>query len=125
MLDRALDGDLQVVEVDRLCDEVERAPVHGGADVAHVSVGGDDHGPQVLVERPELRQQGEPVHLGHVDVREHQVDGVVGPQLLERFQAVSCELELVLAAADVSPHPLQDERLKIRLVVDDQDAPGL
>ena len=52
-------------------------------------------------------------------------DGVVGPQLLQRLQAVAREHKLVLATANVPSHPLQDERFKIRLVVNDEDAPGL
>ena len=41
-----LDGDLEILEVDGLDQEVEGAAVHGHADVARVAVGGDDDGPR-------------------------------------------------------------------------------
>ena len=33
----------EIVKIDRLGQKVERAAVHGGADIRHVVVRGDDH----------------------------------------------------------------------------------
>ena len=44
MADGLVDGCFEIVEIDRLGQEVERAAVHRGADIAHVAVGGDDDG---------------------------------------------------------------------------------
>ena len=61
------------------------------------------------------------VHLRHVDVRQHEVDGRVGAQPLQRFYAVVGEDERVLPSTDVSAHPLEDEWFQVGFVVNHQD----
>ena len=121
VLQRALDGDPQVGEVEWLGDEVEGAAVHGGADVLHVAVGRDDDGADVGIDVRDLREQRQAVHLRHVDVGQHHLDLVVGVQQLERLDAVVREDELVVAGPDLPAHALQDQRLQVGLVVDDED----
>ena len=120
----AVDRVLQVGEVDWLGDEVEGAAVHGRANVGHVAVGGDDDGPDVRVHIGNLLQEGQAVHLGHVDVGDHHVDVPDRPQDLERLHPVAGKEELVLAAPDASAHALQDQRLEVGLVVDHQYLAG-
>ena len=70
---RLLERDREVLEVDRLGDEVERAAVERGADVRHVAVGGDDDRAQQRVRLVEVAEQRQTVHDRHVDVGEHDV----------------------------------------------------
>ncbi len=88
------EGQRQIVEVDRLGDEVEGAAVHRRADVLHVAVGGDDDGPQ---QRRALLQSGEQrqtVHARHVDVRQDDVDAGIGIDQRQRLLAVASEQEM-------------------------------
>ena len=118
---RPFNGDLQVREVNRLGDEIERTAIHRGADVLHIAIGGNNHRANVGVDLGNLLEQRQPVHLRHIDVREDHVDFVVFVQTVERFQTVVSKDELVLAAPDTAPHALQHERLEVRLVVNDED----
>ena len=112
-----VDSDLQVLEIDGLGDEIERAAVHRGANVFHVAVCGDYDGAYVGTYFRYLFKEGQAVHLRHVDVGEHHVDALVLIQTLERLDPVPGEDELIPAAPDVAPHTLQYQRLKVRLVV--------
>ena len=67
-----------------------------------------------------MLQQRQAVHLGHVDVGQHHVDGIVLSQFLQGFDAVLREHELVLARPDATAHPLQDQGFQVRLVVNYQ-----
>ena len=124
-LERLVDGDLEVIEVDRLGDEIEGAAVHGGADVGHVAVGRDDHRPGRRPARAQLRQQGEAVHHRHVDVEQQQADvGLLG-QRCQRLLAVAGEAEGEIALADSLAEALLDQQLEVGLVVDREDFGGL
>ena len=117
VVQRTVYGDLEVLEVDGLGDEVEGAPVHRGTDILHIPVGRNDHGAYVRIDLGYLFEQGQPVHPGHVDVREHDVDAPVRVEPLEGLHAVVGEDELILASSDLAPHALQHQRLEVRLVV--------
>ena len=114
-------GDPEVLKVEWLGDEVERAPVHGSADVLHVAVGRDDHRPDVGVHLGYLLEQGEAVHAGHVDVGDHHVDVVLALEPLEGLHPVGGEDELIVAGPDVAAHPLQHQHFDVGLVVDHED----
>ena len=64
----------QVLKVDGFGDKVKRPPVHGRADVFHVAISRDDDRADVGIDFGNLFEQGEAVHLRHVDVCEHHVD---------------------------------------------------
>ena len=117
-----VDGDFQVVEVDRLGYEVEGAPVHGGADVLHVTVGGDDDGADFRVRVFELAQERQAVHHRHVDVGEDQADVRVFGESVQGFLAVVGEDEVDLALADGAAEFLADEQFQVFFVVDDEQA---
>ena len=55
--DRSRDRRFEVGEVDRLGQEIERAAIHGGADVGHVAVGRYDHRRQILFAGLQFLQQ--------------------------------------------------------------------
>ena len=120
VLQGARDGEFQVVEVNRLGDEVEGAPVHGRAYVLHVAVGRDDYRANIGLDLGDLLDQRESVHLGHVDVGEYQVNVRLLLQPLEGFQAILGKDELVEAGANVTTHSLKHEPFEIRLVVHNQ-----
>ena len=124
VLHRLVDGDLEILEVDGLDEEVERAAVHGLADVGHVAVGGHDHDLDQRVELAGAAQKREPVHARHVDVGERDLDVRVHPELLERRLAVAGEDELEDALADLLAEALLHEQRHVGLVVDHQDLGG-
>jgi hypothetical protein len=44
MTDSLIDGHFEITKIDRLGQEIKRAAIHRGTDVAHVAVGGNDDG---------------------------------------------------------------------------------
>ena len=117
------DRGLEIGEVDRLREEVEGAAIHRRADIGHVAIGRDDDGRELLLRLLELGEQRQPVHARHVDVREHHVDAAVRREHRQGLDPVMGEEEGELALADLLAEFLEDERLEIGLVVDDED-PG-
>ena len=120
-LERLVDRELEVVEVDRLGDEVEGAAVHRGADIGHVAVGRDDHRPGGRPSRAQLGQERQPVHHRHVDVEQQQADVGLGRQHRQRFLAVAGEAEGEVTLADALAEALLEQQLEVRLVVDRED----
>ena len=78
--ERLGDGGFQVGEIDRLGQKIERAAVHGGADIAHVAIGRDDDGRNLFARLLQLLQQRQPVHPRHVDIGDDHVDVAVAPR---------------------------------------------
>ena len=85
--------DREVLEVDRLGDEVERPAIEGRADVRHVAVGRDNHGFQQGMPLVQVGEQGQTVHHGHVDVGQHHVGIGLGVELPECILAIAREDE--------------------------------
>src|SRR5580704_14187165 len=121
MSNRLGDGGFQIVEIDRLGDEIERAAVHGGADLAHVAVGRNDDGRYRSLVLQQLLQQRKPVHSRHIDIGDHQIDGIAYLEHRQGFDAVAGKRKADLAMADLMAELLQNEGLQVRLVVDDED----
>ena len=119
LLHRLVDGALQVVQVDGLRGEVESARIHRLTYVVHVAVGRHhdalEPGSAHLVD---AGQQGQSVHLGHVDVREDDVDVGVLQHHAQGFQAVVGEEEFVFPLADLAAEVLRQQQLHIHLVID-------
>ena len=121
MVQGTVDSDAQVLEVEGLGYEVERPPVHRRSDVLHVAVGRDDHGAYLGVDLGNLLEQGQAVHLGHIDVRDDHVNVLVLLEHLEGLDTIVGEFEGVFAGPDVAAHALPHQRLKIRLIVNDEN----
>jgi hypothetical protein len=66
-------------------------PVHGGADIGHVTIGRHDDGRKLLLGFLQLLQQRQPVHARHVDVGHHQIDAVVSFQGVQGFDTIPGE----------------------------------
>ena len=124
VLQGSLDGDLQILEIQGLGDEIEGPPVHGGADVAHIPVCRDDDRADVGVNLGNLLQQRQPVHLGHIDVRDHHVNVGVLLQHFQRLHPILGENEAVLPRSDFAPHSLENQRLEVGFVVNYQNFVG-
>ena len=122
--ERLGEGGLEVLEVERLDEEVEGPAVHRHADVAHVAVGGDHDDLDERIDLAHPRQEGEPVHPRHVDVGEHDIGVRVLAQLLQGVLAVGGEDELVDGLADVLAEALLHQQRHVRLVIDDEDLRG-
>ena len=112
----------EIVQIDGLDLEIKRAAVHGRAQIGHIAVGGHDDGGRKRGKRPQAAQQREPVHLGHVDVREDEIHGQSGLQLGEGLQPVGGEDKLDFLGAQFAPEGLPQHRFHIRLVIHHQDA---
>ena len=124
MADGLVDGHFEIAEIDRLGQEIERAAVHRGADVAHVAIGRDDDGRFLVLGLLQLLQQRQAVHPGHVDVGHHHVDMRMVLDRLQRLDAVMGEHERHRAVANLPAEFLQHQRLEIGLVIDDEDGCG-
>lgn len=84
---------LQIRKIDRLGQEIERAPVHRGSDIGHITVGRDDYGREFFIRFLQLMEKRQPVHARHVDVGNHHVHAVVCPQNLQCFDTVPSKQE--------------------------------
>ncbi|HBP18708.1 MAG TPA: hypothetical protein DEA08_13100 [Planctomycetes bacterium] len=67
-----------------------------------------------------MGEQGQPVHLGHVEVGQHDLDVWVLFEEREGLLAVAGEHEAELAPADLVAKALANQQLDVRLVVDDE-----
>ncbi len=121
MTDGLVDGHFEIAEIDRLGQEVERAAVHRGADVAHVAIGRNDDGRFLVLGLLQFLQQRQAVHPRHVDVGHHHVDMRMILDRLQRLDAVMGEHERHRAVADLPAEFLQHQSLEIGLVIDDED----
>ena len=116
-----VNGNSEVVEVDRFGDEVESATVHSRANVLHVTVCGNNHGANVRIQLRNLVKQGQPVHLRHIDIRDHHIDILLLTQSLQCFYTVACKDKNIFTGPDAPSHALQHERLQVRFVVHDEN----
>ena len=114
------DGDFQVGKIDGLHHEVEGSAVHGRAQVAQVAIGRYDDRFHGRIFGVGVREQGQPVHHGHVDVAENDVGIGVFRDALQGFLPVVGKNKLVGAFADFAPKLLLDEQLEVGFVVDHQ-----
>jgi len=116
------DGDLEIVEIDGFDDKIEGTAIHRRADILDIPVSGDNNGAQqrffLLLDAIE---QGETVHLGHVDVGQNQIDRNVLRQAFESLHPVAGEFEREQSLADLFAELLQDELFQIRFVIHNQD----
>ena len=69
-------------------------------------------------------QQRQAVHPRHIDVGNDQIDVAILFQHRQSFDAVMGEQKVHRPVADLAAEFLQDQRLKVRLVVNNQDACG-
>ena len=122
LLDRFLDRQTEVVEVDGLRGEVEGTVVHGLADITHIAVCRHHDALQCRVAHlVDLRQQGETIHLRHVDIRKDNVIVFVLQKHRQCFQSVMCKGKLVFTLADLPSEVLCQQQLEIVLVVDTEN----
>ena len=124
MLDGLLHHLLQVVGLPRLGDVgVDVTRVDGVDDRLHVGEAGEDHAHRRRVPLADLAHELDAAHVRHALVREHDRDGRLLVEQLERAARVARRQHLVIV--------LEGERHRLEdgfLVVDDQDprqAPGL
>ena len=115
------DGDFEITEIDGLGDKIEGPPVHRGAQVGHVAIGGDDDRPHRRFSLAQFVQQGETVHHRHVDVEQHQFDVWLRGEHVQGFLAVMGKTEGVLLVADLAAKTLPNQGLEIGLVIDAED----
>ena len=118
------DRRFEVEKIDGLGQEIERAAVHRGADIGHVAIGRDDDGRELFLVLLQLLEQRQPVHPRHIDVGNHHIDVAVGLQHSQGLDAVAGEQKADGPVANLVPELLLDERLQVRLVVDNQDSCG-
>src|SRR5277367_2631941 len=106
---------LEVGEVNWLGQEVERAPVHGRADIGHVAIGGDDHGGKLRRLFLELGEQRQSVHARHVDVGDDHVEIALVGEQSQGLHAIAREPECDRALFDLTAEPLPDQVFKVGL----------
>jgi hypothetical protein len=121
IVERLLDRDFEIVEIDRLGDEIECAAVHRGTDIRHVAIGRDDDCARRRLASPQLSEQCQPIHDRHVDVEQQQLDVGLIRQLRERLLAMIGKAEIEFTGADLVAKPLADQHLKIRFVIDGEN----
>ncbi len=119
-----VDGGFKIAKIDRLGQEIERATIHRGADIAHVAIGRNDDGRFLVFGLLQLLQQGQAVHPRHIDVGHHHVDMRILLNRGQRLQSVMGKHEGHRAVANLLAEFLQDESLKIGLIIDDEDGCG-
>ena len=109
------------MEIDRLGDKIECAPVHRYPDVLHIPVSGDNHRLEDAVEPGELAKQRQPVHHRHIDIAQDDIDGWVLIQDLQRLLAITSEHQLKGPFPHLTTKFLAHQDFQIGLVIDHQD----
>ena len=116
--ERPPDRDRQGIQLDRLEDEVVRASPYGADRIVERALPGDDDRQDVLVALPDLLAQLQTRHVGHVDIRNHDIDRLG----CQPAKALACRMDAVHA----QPAPAQAVAQQLRcvnVVINDEDAP--
>ena len=110
MFDGLLYRQAQVVEVNGLGSEVKSTIVHCLTDVPHVAIGRHHDTLQGWVAHfVNLRQQGQTVHLWHVNIRKDDVEVLMLKQHGQGFQSVVGKVEFVFSFTDLSSEVLGEQ----------------
>src|SRR5262249_44708795 len=114
---------LQLVEVDRLGDELGSSEFAGTASSLIVAVGRHHHHRQIGATMFNFAEQFQSVHARHVDIREYRNEGGLDfrRKSVQSLVARCSEMHHVLAFPSFAAKPLPKQIGDIRLVVDDQD----
>ncbi len=118
VLEDALEGGEQVVDVERLGDVVVGAVLHrldGGRGPAE---GGHHDDLELRVLALELAEYADPVLVGELDIHHHEVGQVLG-DLLDRLRAALAELDRVALFAQ----EVLEQGADIGFVIDDEHGP--
>ena len=113
-------GYFQVGKIYGLHHKIKSPAVHGRAQVTEVAVGRHDNRFHGRVLGVGVREQGQPVHHGHVDIAENNIRVGVFRDALQGFLPVAGENKLVGALTDFAPKFLLDEQFEVGFVVDHQ-----
>jgi len=111
-------GDFQIVEIDRFGYEIKGTPVHGRTDIIHIAVSRTNHSlEQRVFQFTHLAQQGQAIHLGHIDIA--QDNPYIGYlyEFGQGFQPIESKMKLILVVTDLSPEFLVDYILEICFVI--------
>ena len=119
LADRPLDQPREVVDLQRLLQEVVGAELHRLDGGAHRAVAGEHHDRHPRLGRPAGRQHLDPRDVGELQVGEHEVEGALGEEP-DAGAAVRRRLDVVPLLAQ---RPLQHAPKGVA-VLDDQDAAG-
>ena len=117
LAERVLDGQDDLLQRERLFEEIERAELGGRDGRLDGPVAGDDHDLRALVRGPDPLQDVEAVHLGEPDVEQHEAEVLgleQGQPGLARLGRPDDEALVLEDALERGPDA--------RFVVDDQDA---
>src|SRR6185312_1286836 len=111
---------LQMIEIDRLGDELDGAEFVGTAAPLVVAIGRDHHHRQLRPALLHLPQQGQPVHAGHIDVgQNHQKFGLDRPlEAIERLFAGAGEMQHISSIARLAAKTLAEHVGDVGLVID-------
>ena len=122
-LDGLSNSDTQIVEVYRLCEEVESAKVERPPYRPHIPVRGYDDRPHEREFRFQPGHKRKAVHARKLDVGEDDVY-LVPSQFFERVLSAADEYELEFPVPYLSPELLGHEELEIGFVVDHEYSRG-
>ena len=111
----------QVFEVDWLGDEIESSPIHGRPDIIHISICRDDDRFEQRVFFRQLLQKSQPVHFGHIDIAQHNINIGMLLQSFKCFIAVHSKYELVFLLSDLFAEFLLDQDFQICFIVDNKE----
>ena len=111
----------EIAKIDGLGQKVKGSPVHRSTNIGHVAIGRDDDGRDLFFVLLQLLEKGKSVHPRHVDVGNHHVDIAVFLQRRQGFDTVTGEQKTDGSVANLVAELLLDERLQVRLVVDNQN----
>jgi hypothetical protein len=110
------DSPIEIVEVERLGDVVERAQLEGFLGKGDVLVGGHHDDRDAATELADLPENLDPVEAGHPDIEQNQVDAAAANRA-EGLGAAAGRLDGVTLRREILGQHLANGRL----VIDDQD----
>ncbi len=115
-LERVLDGDVELVEIDRLADKVVSAELERGFDIVELRIGGDHDDGAGVATFLELIEDFDAGEVGHAHVEQDEIGRLVLRQFKRRFPGVGFDHVVAPLLALLAQRPAHQA-----LVVDDHD----
>ena len=114
---RLFNCEFEIIEINWLGNKIERSPVHGRADVAHVAVGRYHDRADNRINCRQSGQQRKAIHTGHINVAQHDVDIGLLFQHSQGFLPVVNKNEFIRISLDLGPKPLFEKRCQVNFII--------
>ena len=112
-----VDGNFQIVQVDRLHQEIKRPAVHGHTNIIEIPVSRNHDGLQFALKFRNFAQQGQAIHAGHVDIGEHDLNISILLEVMQCFNAIAGHFKYIGPFTNLFSELLPDQYGQVGFIV--------